>query len=104
QRWPHRIGHTHLKDVRSDIAERVRGGELGYAQAVREGLYTPLGDGDVDLAAMVGFLREAGYDGWYVLEQDTALSGPEPDQAAKPRHDTGRSLRYLRELLGQRPG
>ena len=43
------------------------------------GLYRPLGRGDVDLVTVITALEEAGYDGWYVLEQDTVLSAePEP--------------------------
>ena len=37
-------------------------------------MYRPLGSGDVDVAAIVGYLRKQGYDGWYVLEQDTILT------------------------------
>src|SRR3712207_7463746 len=43
---------------------------LPYEKAVRDGLYMPLGDGDVDIRRVLDVLDEAGYDGWYVLEQD----------------------------------
>ena len=35
-----RITHAHLKDVHADYAERVQSGELTYAQAVAQGMYT----------------------------------------------------------------
>lgn len=73
---PRRIRHTHLKDVAASWARRVQSGEVTYTDAVRQGMYRPLGQGDVDIAAIVGSLEGAGYDGWYVLEQDTILSGP----------------------------
>ncbi|SHE53274.1 TIM barrel protein [Streptoalloteichus hindustanus] len=98
-RWAHRVGHVHLKDVRAAVAERVRAGELTYTEAVGQGIYTPLGDGDVDVAAIVASLTAADYQGWYVLEQDTALSGDGAEEAARPRRDTARSLACLRELL-----
>ena len=72
---PERIAHTHMKDVDNRFARRVQGGELTYTEAVREGMYRPLGSGDVDVAAIVGYLEGHGYDGWYVLEQDTILPG-----------------------------
>ena len=93
RRWATRIGHVHLKDVRLDLAARVRSGELGYTRAVHDGVYVPLGDGDVDIAAIVGYLDAAGYDGWYVLEQDVALSEDSP--AGGPRRDVARSLAHL---------
>jgi inosose dehydratase len=71
-----RIRHTHLKDVDATLARRVQSGAVSYADAVRQGMYRPLGQGDVDIAAIVGSLEGAGYDGWYVLEQDTILAGP----------------------------
>ncbi|GAA3460798.1 TIM barrel protein [Saccharothrix longispora] len=97
RRHPGRVGHVHLKDVRADVAATVRSGATTYAAAVREGLYVPLGDGDVDVAALVATLRDAGYDGWFVLEQDTAL---DPDGPADgPLHDTARSLAHLTTLI-----
>ncbi|SFO90692.1 inosose dehydratase [Amycolatopsis arida] len=97
KRHPDRVAHLHLKDVRADLAGRVRAGEIGYAAAVAEGLYVPLGDGDVDIEAMVRFVREAGYTGWYVLEQDAALGPDSP--LDEPRRDTARSLDRLASIV-----
>ena len=99
RRYPDRIGHVHLKDVRAEIAEKVRSGELGYTAAVRQGIYVPLGDGDVDVEALVTLLREAGYTGWFVLEQDTALGDGSP--ADTPVLDTARSLAHLNKIIGK---
>ena len=71
---PDRIAHTHLKDVDSQIADKVRAGRLSYTEAVVEGMYRPLGTGDVDVAAIVNTLQGNGYAGWYTLEQDTILT------------------------------
>jgi inosose dehydratase len=79
-----RIRHTHLKDVDASWAGRVRSGEVTYTEAVRGGLYRPLGQGDVDIALIVGSLEQAGYDGWYVLEQDAILTGPAQAEAVQP--------------------
>ena len=49
-----RSRHVHLKDVDAGWAARVRSGEVGYTEAVRQGMYRPLGQGDVDIAAIVG--------------------------------------------------
>ncbi|MEV0245857.1 TIM barrel protein [Nocardia sp. NPDC050712] len=91
-----RIGHIHLKDVRAELAAEIRGGALEYSQAVRRGLYVPLGEGDVDIAELVRIMHETGYRGWYVIEQDTALAPTGP--ADRPRRDTEHSLRYLAEI------
>jgi inosose dehydratase len=93
QRNPDRIGHIHLKDVRTALADEVRSGALEYSEAVRRGIYTALGEGDIDIEALVRSVHSAGYQGWYVIEQDTAL-GPD-DVAQRPSRDALRSLRHL---------
>jgi inosose dehydratase len=95
---PDRVGHVHLKDVRLDLARRVRSGELTYTEAVRRGMYVPLGEGDVDLAAIVGALEGAGYAGWYVLEQDTILSGPPEETGVDPVNDVRASMAHVLAL------
>jgi inosose dehydratase len=89
-----RVAHVHLKDTRLPVAAKVANGAISYIDAVRAGLYTPLGDGDLDIAGIVGALEAAGYRGWYVLEQDTALPGP-PQPGAGPALDVRRSLDFL---------
>lgn len=94
---PRRIRHTHLKDVAASWARRVQSGEVTYTDAVRQGMYRPLGQGDVDIAAIVGSLEGAGYDGWYVLEQDTILSGP-PAGELGPIADARVSIEHLNAI------
>ena len=91
-----RVAHVHLKDVDAGWAGRVRDGQVSYTQAVAAGLYRPLGQGDVDVAGLVGALRGAGYQGWFVLEQDTVLTA-EP-AGPGPAGDVQASLAYLRGL------
>jgi inosose dehydratase len=91
---PSRVGHVHLKDVDLGIARRVGAGELGYAAAVRAGLYRPLGAGDAPVAEVVETLERAGYHHWYVLEQDVAL-GAEPPEGGGPVADVRASLAFL---------
>ena len=73
QQSPDRLAHVHLKDVAADVAAALRHEGLSYTDGVRAGMYRPLGAGDVDVAAIVTSLENAGYPGWYVLEQDTIL-------------------------------
>ncbi|KMO83883.1 sugar phosphate isomerase/epimerase family protein [Mycolicibacterium chlorophenolicum] len=90
---PERIRHTHLKDVDAALAARVQAGELTYTEAVAAGMYVPLGAGDVDIAGIVKALEDSGFDGWYVMEQDTILDG-EPDGEG-PLADVLASVAFL---------
>jgi inosose dehydratase len=75
-----RVQHVHLKDANGELAEAVRERRLAYGDAVRRGLYRPLGAGDAEIAGVLEAL--AGYQGWGVLEQDVMLAGPEVDPRA----------------------
>ena len=99
--WSQRIGHVHLKDVDLGLAARVREGELGYREAVAAGIYRPLGEGDVDIAAVVSTLEETGFEGWYVYEQDTVLASGEEAEAVFAA--VAGSVRYLEKLIGAFP-
>ena len=97
-RAPERIRHLHLKDVDAEMARRVASGALAFSDAVRAGVFRPLGDGDVDVRAIVRSVRAAGYDRWYVLEQDVMLDA-EPADGSGPQEDVARSLAYLQQSL-----
>jgi inosose dehydratase len=93
---PGRIAHTHLKDVDAALAAQVQAGELTYTEAVRKGMYTPLGGGDVDIAGIVTALRGNGFDGWFVMEQDTIVDGEPTDEG--PVRDVRTSVAYVRSI------
>jgi inosose dehydratase len=92
-----RVVHVHLKDVDPDAAAEVRAGRATYTGAVADGMYRPLGQGGVDLPALVGALESTGYGGWYVMEQDAVLSA-EPDADGGPVADVRASLAWLSAL------
>jgi len=94
---PDRVAHTHLKDVDNQVAEKVRSGRLTYTEAVAQGMYRPLGTGDVDVADILNTLQSNGYDGWFVLEQDTILT--EAPRGEGPVTDVRTSADYVRSLL-----
>ena len=94
---PDRIAHTHLKDVDHALAKRVQAGELTYTEAVKIGMYKPLGQGDVDISGVVSHLEEHNYDGWYVLEQDAVLT--EEPEGEGPLADVRASADYIRSVL-----
>lgn len=95
---PERVGHVHLKDVDAAMAQRVLDGEISFSDAVRDGLWTVLGRGSVDVTAMISALESAGYRGWYVLEQDLMLTDGEPEGEG-PVADVRRCLAYVEGAL-----
>lgn len=87
-----RIWHIHFKDHNAAIAARSHAEEWDYTQSVRQGVFTELGQGDIDFAAILDFLKADGYDGWIVVEQDVLPGMGSPKESAQ------RSRVYLRDL------
>lgn len=93
-----RINHVHLKDVSVELAQRLARRELDFREAANQGAFRPLGEGDVDVGALVERLEASGYGGWYVLEQDTVVE-TEPPEGEGPVNDIRKSLRFLKTRL-----
>jgi inosose dehydratase len=80
-------------------AVRLRAGELSLVAATEQGLFKPLGHGNVPIDEIVSHLERSGYDGWYVLEQDTSIIGELPPEGRGPVEDVRTNVDYLRTVL-----
>lgn len=96
--WGDRIGAVHLKDVRLDVLDAVKAERADTLTAWRRGLFCALGAGDVDLDAFVAELRDSGYEGWIVVEQDRVLSDDATFDEAAAEQEANRE--WLREHAG----
>ena len=89
-RYADQVTHVHAKDVDPEVLARLRAGELdGFAGAVRERIFTELGNGALDLAGVVEALDRIGYQGWLMVEQDSSWLAPSEAAAVGIR-----TLRY----------
>ena len=73
-----RVGHVHLKDIRSKVIAEIKANDKSFLDGVRAGTFTVPGDGDLDFAPIFKILSEANYEGWMVVEaeQDPAVANP----------------------------
>jgi inosose dehydratase len=92
-----RVAHVHLKDVDAGLAAEVRTGRRSLLSATRAGLFKALGAGDAGIAEVMEGLQAHGYDGWLVLEQDTAITGDEPTVDGGPMRDARQSIAFLHD-------
>lgn len=97
RRYADRVGIVHAKDVRMDIARQLLPGEINWSQGIRAGMFVPIGRGDVDFATIVGLLDNAGFDGYWVLEQDIMLD-EEPPADGGPVSNAAASFEALKAL------
>jgi inosose dehydratase len=90
-----RITHVHLKDVDAAVAAELHAGRLSLLQATQQGLFVPLGRGAAAVATVLEALAEHHYDGWLVLEQDTAITADEPAVDGGPVRDATQSIAFI---------
>ena len=90
-RYAVRVRHVHLKDVDGAVLARARAERWSFGQALAAFVFPPLGEGIARVPDVVAALHTIGYDGWYVIEQDTAPGDP-TDTAHRNRE-------YLERLL-----
>lgn len=93
-----RVGHVHLKDVAMSKVPALMSREKSIMESVQDGLFTTLGEGDVDIAGVVTALESRGYQGWYVIEQDVALTDGLPATGEGPLQQVRSSLEFLRGI------
>ena len=93
-----RVGLVHVKDLDSALAARLNKGELTLMEAVQTGVFPAVGAGDLAIDQVISELERSGYDGWYVLEQDVAVTGDEPALGCGPVEGVRQSVQYLRGL------
>ncbi|MFH1743555.1 MAG: TIM barrel protein [bacterium] len=87
-----RIWHVHFKDSHLEIATQAREQGWDYFEAVRRGVFCELGKGTVDFPAIKAQLKNHGYQGWIVVEQDVLPGMGTPIDSAK------RNREYLKQL------
>jgi inosose dehydratase len=91
------VSHVHLKDVDGAVMEQIRTSGLGLREAWRRGVFCRLGEGSVDLPAVLERLRGSGYDSWLVVEQDRFI---QPGQTVEMMADDQAHNRALLRELG----
>ncbi len=83
QMYGDRVWHIHFKDCEPRIAAESRQKEWDYFESVRNGVFCPLGKGEVDFKSIVEELKTLQYSGWIVVEQDVLPGMGNPKNCAR---------------------
>jgi inosose dehydratase len=94
-----RVGHVHLKDVDLAIAAHLSSGDKTLMSATIDGMFTNLGQGNVDVGSVIQSILKSGYEAWWVLEQDISIVGEPPAAGSGPVEDVAKSLAFLEAQL-----
>lgn len=92
ERFKDRILYIHLKDCQPDVARQACENNWDYFEALRHGVFSELGKGGVDFAAVLRWLKEQKYAGYVLVEQDVLPGMGEPKESA------ARNRQYLRTI------
>jgi inosose dehydratase len=90
------IRHVHVKDCSSAVMNDVKAMDKGLDEALRRGVFCPLGTGDAGISAVIDELRTQGYSGWLVIEQDQLLRSSDTPESVIAGQRANRD--YLRAL------
>jgi inosose dehydratase len=91
--WAERINHVHLKDAHRETIEQIAAEAAPVQEIWRRGAFCALGEGDIEIPAVLDALGQIGYAGWLVVEQDIL---PDPAEPGQPAIDQRRNREYLR--------
>ncbi|MBX9456560.1 MAG: myo-inosose-2 dehydratase [Rhizobium sp.] len=90
-----RVRHLHLKDIRADVAKKMRDKGWSFEQAIQAGLFNVVGSGDLGIFPEIfKVLAEANFAGWLIVEAE------QNPAKANPLEYAMKARAYLREQLG----
>jgi len=92
QKHVKRVVHVHCKDVRASVIAQARNDSWSFLNGVINGTFTVPGDGSIDYKATLTVLRNAGYEGWLVVEAEQDPAVAPSYEYAKKGYETLRGL------------
>lgn len=96
-KYADRVDIVHAKDIRRELTDKLLPGEITWSEGIRAGMFTPIGQGDINFEMIVRVLGDAGFDGYWVLEQDIMLD-EEPLPGGGPVENARASFEALAAL------
>ena len=87
EKYGKRVWHIHFKDYNPEIGCLANEESYDYFRLVKEGVFCELGKGGVDFPLIVKILKEKGYNGWIVVEQDILPGMGSPKKYALKNRD-----------------
>ncbi|MBI1256266.1 MAG: TIM barrel protein [Chloroflexi bacterium] len=92
KKFQDRIWHVHFKDHEPKVAQQSREQAWDGPTSVGHGVFCELGKGDVDFPAVRDTLKDIGYEGWIVVEQDVLPGMGTPKESAQHNRDYLKSI------------
>lgn len=88
-----RISYMHFKDIDASIKADTVANRTDFYEACGNGIFCPLGGGEVDFMAVRQKLLDAGFEGWCTVEQDC-----DPNLPGSPLGDARANRAFLQSI------
>ena len=82
-----RTSHIHFKDVRKKIMDKISKDDLSFLMAVKKGVFTVPGDGDIEIKSIAKVVQKNNYQGWLVVEAEQDPNNANPFEYAKKGYE-----------------
>ncbi|MGH9432077.1 MAG: TIM barrel protein [Terriglobia bacterium] len=89
------LRYVHIKDINAEVLGEARRRRLTFAEAVAQGVFSQIGKGCIYFPAFFRLLREIGYCGWAIVEQDIEYG----KSVVRPVESMKAGLDYLKNVL-----
>lgn len=89
-RYWQRVDYIHFKDIDPAVYDRIMSEHIRFFDACAQGVMCPIGEGNIDYAALSRFLKDKGYGGYITIEQER-----DPRNQATVQDDLARSRLFL---------
>jgi inosose dehydratase len=96
--WGSRINHIHIKDCHTQVVQAIVSEGAPSAEIWRRHAFCRLGAGDLDIDGLLGGIRDIGFTGWVVVEQDGILDDAWPAERAFRDQVENRQFLHARGL------
>jgi len=90
------LRYLHIKDVDRSKLDECNRREFDFNQAVEAGVFTQIGEGNIDFPAFFRCSARNGYSGWCVVEQDITFGV----SRVSSKTSMSASLKYLQKTIG----
>ncbi|MDO5747853.1 MAG: sugar phosphate isomerase/epimerase [Actinomycetaceae bacterium] len=97
KKYADRVKIVHAKDCHKAKTDKLLPGEITWSQGIKDEMFAPIGEGDIDFATIVEELNKVNFDGYYVLEQDIMID-EEPPAGGGPVDNARKSFEALKKL------
>jgi inosose dehydratase len=94
ERFQDRLWYVHFKDCQPQVAKQARAEGWDYFEALRHGVFCELGKGCVNFAAVLQWLKDRGYEGYALVEQDVLPGMGNPKDSARRNREYLRSIEH----------